>query len=235
MPYIRKTTSYNVPWSVQEETTLARLYPAAAKDDVLDALPERTWGQICNRACKLRVPRSAVTWSAAEEALMREHYPQMGGAKLGQQLGRSQRSVCGKAQSMKLAYAPKHPPRCRAFIGPRLPTKGQQYAAEVARRKEARAKAREDKPRHHAPTMCLLRRKPPVQHSMSDLIRNRREFSPTPNLAVQKALIAKKKAVVVSVTAEEIRALKPNDPQRRIYAIGGRAAVEAYRSQLQAA
>jgi Resolvase, N terminal domain/Recombinase len=44
-------------WSTQEKDTLRALYPSATRDELLHALPQRSWQSIRDKACEFKFPR----------------------------------------------------------------------------------------------------------------------------------------------------------------------------------
>lgn len=59
-------------WSAIEDDIVRRLYPTAERQDILDALPGRTWQQIIQRAKHLHVrrKRNQHAWEPEEESIL---------------------------------------------------------------------------------------------------------------------------------------------------------------------
>lgn len=90
----------NPYYSEGERTTLCKLYPTAPQEQVLAALPGRHWKSISKQASRLKLRRELgqeSTWTAEEEALLREMYPTQGSQAVAQLVGRTTQAVRSRA------------------------------------------------------------------------------------------------------------------------------------------
>lgn len=98
------------PWSPAEVASLRRLYPSAPWPEILRALPRRARGSICQMAGELGVRRVAYrngggtsrVWTRAQDAELREMWPQHARRSICERLGRRWTAVRARAVELGL-------------------------------------------------------------------------------------------------------------------------------------
>lgn len=64
-----------IVWKPREDAALRKHYPEGTREEVLAAIPGRTWVAVCQRACVLGVKR-ARSWTPEEDAELRRMWPE---------------------------------------------------------------------------------------------------------------------------------------------------------------
>lgn len=99
----------STPYSEVERKALRRLYPNASREQVLAALPGRSWDGIQHQARDLKLRRKHPgqrgkngQWSDEHIAILTAHYATQGAAYVGNLVGRAPGTVTAQACKLKL-------------------------------------------------------------------------------------------------------------------------------------
>lgn len=94
-------------WTPEEDAALRALYPTAAREKVLAAIPARTWGGICQRAHATGVGRHPL-WTPAEDAELRRMWPEHSRRTMTRNLrGRTWAAIRTRAAVLGLLATPE--------------------------------------------------------------------------------------------------------------------------------
>lgn len=110
-------TAYHSRYSFTEKVYLRANYVTATREQLLAALPSRTWDGIQNQARRMncngrpcnRPPHNVSSWSPANIALLRKHYPTSGAPKIVELTGLSAGAVRCAAARFGICYVAQGP------------------------------------------------------------------------------------------------------------------------------
>lgn len=99
-------------WKSKEDNLVISLYPRSEKEDILKAIPNRSWGAIQNRATYLKVRRVVKntlrhdSWKLEDEEFLKKNYYWASDERLKKRLKRSKVAIKCRANKMGLKRAP---------------------------------------------------------------------------------------------------------------------------------
>lgn len=94
-------------WTTEETNVIKSIYPNGSKEEILEALPNRTWHQIQLKANKMEIYRRNDYYSKEDEEFILANYLTMKSGKLSKILGRSSRTIERKAKLLGLSKQEK--------------------------------------------------------------------------------------------------------------------------------
>ena len=188
------STTYRA-WDTPEKAILSALYVSGERTALLAALPGRSWGAVLDAARRLHLRRNKLNrWPAADLARLIAEYPEHGAIELAKAFNRPAEQVRIKANRMGIAYV-----RQGRKLRERKPraVKAMKVAAE--------------------PRLPAVRRARPARPAPV------RRAPGTPVLNAKKAQRKEQeiKRALAPITAEAIRAMRYDNPQRRAYMLDG--------------
>lgn len=206
-PQVRAKVA-NRYYTEAERALLRQLYPRASKEDVLAALPSRSFKGISKQAQEMGIARHAIHWCPSEDAYMLAHYSTDGPAAVGAALDRPARQVISHAHKLHLRFRKPAAPK---------------PAPAPKRRKVRAAKPTAPKPFVEAPAPQA-----PKPASIKTPVLNAAKAQ---RIAAEKLDKAKQVKLAI-VPATEIAKLPYTHPARMAYTVnarhGGAAASQAY-------
>jgi hypothetical protein len=237
-PAQRGKRPHPIEWTAAEQALFRDLYPRATKQEILAALPRRTWVGLGRYAYKLQVKRTCdgrLPWTDAENEVLREHYNKLSRTDLALKLNRSWQSVKMAATRLGLSK-----PRALS----RQEKEERDAAARMARLQkiEAKQKAKGRKAKQRAvPVVAKPKPKPapkPVVIAPEPVKRS--PATPILNARVEQRRLADKQREQKPkpfVTADQIRSLSASHPARQAWTRaayhGPQAATDAFYAAMQ--
>lgn len=189
-------------WSAEELATLAQLFPAAPEAEILAALPGRYWSAIVSKASNTKVLRNTI-WPDESIKFLVDNYKSMGAVGVGDFLGKPPHTVQRKAAALGVRRA---------------------YATNPAERKLEVARERAARTRLLKPGTKLKATGRPAATPIINAIKaERRKAERAAKLAAKEDAKNNK-----SITADAIRKMPYNHPERLAYMANGVAGWRAY-------